>query len=248
MAPTLIESYIKDLSEWPHDGATRLTRFGFFLVSTYLIKVSEHQIVEPKDDIVRYITIEQVGTKMSDADLGNFILDLEEDGVDEKSIIRAILNQDIIDYTDNVTVARVGLRNYSFLENGRSIDCFQVAGAYTQPRDHRKGIMSRTYLFLLNWYDHLVCDDRQTIPGAKIWAGPMVRAGDVRIYNEKGETFEDVLGEKGIGRYTGFLPWNKGLVYSTASWEPNALQKTVQNFIVLIMSRDNCLKVGYVPL
>lgn len=248
MAPTLIESYTKDLSEWPHTGATRFIRFGFLLVSTSLFKVSEYQILKPEDDIVRYILIERVGVNISNAEFSNLILDLEDDGLSEQRIIRALLNSGALDYDQNVIVARVGLRNYSFVESGQSVDCFQVAGAYTQPKNHQKGIMSRTYLFLLNWYEHLVCDDMQTIPGARIWAGPIIRAGEVRIYNEKGESFEDVLGEKGMGKHTGFLPWNKGRLHSTDSWEPNKLQTTVQKFIVLVMSRSTCIKIGYVPL
>ncbi|ATZ95698.1 hypothetical protein [Dickeya fangzhongdai] len=247
MAPTLIESYIKDLREWPHTGATLFVRSGFLLASRSLFKVSEHEILDPEDDIVRYILIECVGAHISDAELSNLIFDHEDDGLDEQGIIQELFRSGIIDQTQNVTVGRVGLRNYSFVEGGQPVGCFQVAGAYIQPTNHHKGIMSRTYLFLLNWYEHLVCDDMQTIPGARIWAGPMVRAGEVRIYNEKGKLFEDVLGEKGIGRHTGFLPWNKGRLFDISSWEPNKLQAMVQKFIVLIISRGTCLRIGFIP-
>lgn len=87
----------------------------------------------------------------------------------------------------------------------------------------------------------------QTIPGAKIWAGPLVRAGEVRIYNENGKVSEDVLGEKGIGKHIGFMPWNKGRIYDVSGWLPNHLQTTVQKFIVLVISRDKSLKIGYMP-
>ncbi len=245
MAPTLIESYTKDLREWPHTGATLFVRSGYLLASTSLFKVSEHEILAPEDDIIRYILIERVGARIGDVELSNLILDHEDDGLDEQSTIQELFRAGIIDQTQNVTAGRVGLRNYSFVEDGQRIDCFQVAGAYIQPKSHRKGIMSMTYLFLLNWYEHLVCDDMQTIAGAQIWAGPMVRAGEVRIYNEKGESFEDVLGEKGIGRHTGFLPWNKGRMFDTSPWDPNKLQTTVQKFIVLIISRDSCQRIGF---
>lgn len=246
MAPTLIASYFKDLSEWPHNGDTRFVRCGFLLASRSLFKVSEHDILFPEDDIVRYILIECVGANISDTELSNRIFDLEEDGYNESEIIKHLLNSGDIDENQNSIVGRMGLRNYSFVEGGRQVGCYQVAGAFMQPKNHRKGIMSRTYLFLLNWYEHLVCDDMQTIPGARIWAGPLVRASEVRIYNEKGGSFEDVLGEKGIGKHTGFLPWNKGSLMDTSQWTPNQLQSTVQKFIVLIISRSACcLRIGY---
>lgn len=247
MAPTLIESYRKDLSEWPHTGDTRSVRFGFLLASRSLFKISEHEIIAPEDDVVRYILIERIGANIPDVELSNMILDYEDDGLNEQDIIQELLRSGVVDEANNVTTGRVGLRNYSFVEDGQDIDCFQVAGAYIQPTSHRKGIMSRTYVFMLNWYEHLVCDDMQTIPGARIWAGPMIRAGEVRIYNENGGSFEDVLGEKGIGRHNGFLPWNRGRLFDTSQWDPNQLQTTVQKFIVLIISRGTCLRIGFIP-
>lgn len=247
MAPTLIDKYSKDLSEWPHTGDTRFVRYGFLLASRSLFKVSEYEIIDPKDDISRYIVIERVGSSISDTKLSTNIFDLEDDGLTEQEIIENLLHSGVLDQSKNQVAGRVGLRDYSFMENSVEIKCHQVAGAYIQPSSHRKGIMSRTYLFMLNWHQHLVCDDMQTIPGAKIWAGPLVRAGEVRIYNEKGEAFEDVLGVKGIGRNVGFMPWNKGRVCDISGWLPNHLQSTVQKFIVLVISRDTSLKIGYIP-
>ncbi|MEZ2604893.1 hypothetical protein [Kluyvera intermedia] len=71
-----------------------------------------------------------------------------------------------------------------------------------------------------------------------------MRTGDVRIYNAKTEAFEDVLGEYGMGKNTGFLPWNRGLLLDPelSSWSPNKVQVNVQKFIVLIISR--CLRAS----
>lgn len=247
MAPTLTGQYSKDLSEWPHTGDTRFVRCGYLLASRSLFKISEHEIIEPEDDIRRYIVIERVGASISDTKLSTKIFDLQDDGLSEQAIIETILRSGVIDHSKNQVTGRVGLRNYSFMDNAVKIKCYQVAGAYIHPDSHRKGIMSRTYLFMLNWYGHLVCDDMQTIPGAKIWAGPLVRAGEVRIYNEKGDVFEDVLGEKGIGKHAGFVPWNKGQIYNVSGWHPNHLQTTVQKFIVLVISRDTSKEIGYMP-
>lgn len=248
MAPTLILRYSKDLSEWPHPGDTRFVRCGYFLTSRFLFKISEHEILPPfEDEIRRYIVIERIGSRVSEARLSTEILDLEDDGKTEQEIIQTLLKSTLIDHSKNTVAARIGLKDYSFVDTSGRIECYQVAGAFTMPSAHRKGIMSRSYLFLLNWYDHLVCDDMQTIPGAKIWAGPLIRGGEVRIYNENGEVFEDVLGEKGIGRHTGFLPWNRGRVSDVSGWRPNELQTTIQKFIVLIISRSTSLKIGFVP-
>ncbi|AXO74274.1 hypothetical protein BC497_30090 (plasmid) [Klebsiella variicola] len=74
-----------------------------------------------------------------------------------------------------------------------------------------------------------------------------MRTGDVRIYNAKTEKFEDVLGEYGMGKNTGFLPWNRGLLLDPelSSWLPNKVQINVQKFIVLIISRSSRTPVGW---
>lgn len=238
MAPTLDSSYAKDLSEFPHQGETRVARFGFLINEASLFKISEIDIIEPEDDICLYILMEQVGAHDQDK-LMAFILDKADDNVPENEIIKELLNSDLIDESKNSTAGRIALREYSFRENGVEIESYQVAGVETVRALRQRGLCYRTYLFLLHWYEHLVCDDKQTIPGAKIWAGPLMRSGDVRIYNAKTETFEDILGEYGMGKNTGFLPWNKGLLLDPelGPWLPNKLQVTVQKFIVLIISR-----------
>lgn len=175
-----------------------------------------------------------------------FILDKADDDIPEEDIIRELLRSGIIDESKNSIVGRIALREYSFVEDGNEVECYQVAGVETVKAIRQRGLCHRTYLFLLHWYEHLVCDDMQTIPGAKIWAGPLMRTGDVRIYNAKTETFEDVLGEYGMGKETGFLPWNRGLLLDAelSSWLPNKVQVNVQKFIVLIISRKTRTPVG----
>ncbi|MBJ8401656.1 MULTISPECIES: hypothetical protein [Citrobacter] len=245
MAPTLDSSYEKDLSEFPHKGETRNLRFGYILNEASLFKITEIEIIEPEDDNVRYIMIERVGATDHDA-VGEFILDSDDADISEQDTIRNLLDSDMLDETKNTVAGRIALRSYSFVENSRDIDCYQVSGVETTRALRQRGLCNKSYLFLLNWYEHLVCDDKQTIPGAKIWAGPLVRTGEVRIYNEKGMVFEDVLGDFGRGKSTGFLPWNKGTLqeYDLGPWRPNELQKTVQKFIVLIISRCTRSPVG----
>jgi hypothetical protein len=245
MAPTLEISYAKDLSEFPHQGETRNLRYGFLINEASLFKISEIDILDPEDDIRLYVLIERVGDANPDA-LGEYILDSGDKGLSEQDTIRELLKSDLIDESKNSIAARIALREYTFVDNGLGVDCYQVAGVETERALRQRGLCNRTYLFLLNWYEHLVCDDKQTIPGAKIWAGPLVRSGEVRIYNEKGMVFEDVLGDFGRGKNTGFLPWNKGMLqsYDLGSWQPNQVQVVVQKFIVLIISRSTRTPVG----
>ncbi|URR14399.1 hypothetical protein LT980_07375 [Citrobacter portucalensis] len=245
MAPTLDKSYEKDLSEFPHKGEIRNLRYGYILNEASLFKITEIEIIEPEDDNVRYILIELVGADDHDV-VGEFILDSDDNDINEQDTIRNLLSSGLLDETKNTVAGRISLRNYSFVENNEDIDCYQVSGVETIRSRRQRGLCNKSYLFLLNWYEHLVCDDKQTIPGAKIWAGPLVRTGEVRIYNEKGMVFEDVLGDFGRGKNTGFLPWNKGTLqeYDLGPWLPNELQKTVQKFIVLIISRSTRSPVG----
>lgn len=245
MAPTLDSAYSKDLSEFPHPGNTCVARFGFLINEASLFKISEIDIIAPEDDICLYVLMERVGSQ-NQGHLSEFILDRGDDGASEAEIIEELLRSGMLDESQNTVAGRIALREYSFIEYGNEISCYQVAGVETVKALRQRGLCYRSYLFLLQWYEHLVCDDTQTIPGAKIWAGPLMRTGDVRIYNAKTEAFEDVLGEYGEGKNTGFLPWNKGLLLTPelGSWLPNKVQVTVQKFIVLIISRNTRTPVG----
>lgn len=245
MAPTLDTAYSKDLSEFPHQGETRVARFGFLINEASLYKISEIEIIEPEDDICLYVSMERVGAH-DQGDLSEFILDRADEDAPEEEIIKEALQSGLLDESKNTIAGRIALRFFFKQKTAYEIDCYQVAGVETVRALRQRGLCHRTYLFLLHWYEHLVCDDKQTIPGAKIWAGPLMRTGDVRIYNAKTETFEDVLGEYGMGKNTGFLPWNRGLLLDPelSSWLPNKVQVNVQKFIVLIISRCSRAPVG----
>ncbi|HBR1318359.1 TPA: hypothetical protein L9L16_003981 [Klebsiella quasipneumoniae subsp. quasipneumoniae] len=247
MAPTLDSSYSKDLSEFPHPGETRVVRFGFLINEASLYKISEIQIIDPEDDICLYVSMERVGAN-DQKQLSEFILDRADEGATEEQIIKELLRSGLLDDSKNSIAGRIALREYSFVENDTEVECHQVAGVETVRKLRQRGLCHSTYLFLLHWYEHLVCDDTQTIPGAKIWAGPLMRTGDVRIYNAKTQTFEDVLGEYGMGKNTGFLPWNRGLLLDPelSSWLPNKVQVNVHKFIVLVISRCSRAPVGWI--
>ncbi|AUX74199.1 hypothetical protein [Erwinia pyrifoliae] len=250
MAPTLIASsfFNKNIGEFAHQGETRFVRFGYMVAATSLFKLTELELIAPEDDIHTYITIEQVGgTYGNQTAVSEKILDLKDDGISEAEIIGHLLASELLDENANIHAGRIALRSYCFVEDGNEVSCNQVAGVGVEEAFQKKGISSRAYLFLLNWFEHLVCDDTQTIPGAKIWAGTLIRACEVRIYNENGHVFEDVLGELGKGRNRGFLPWNKGMLTDVSTWQPNEVRPTAQKYIVLVISRDTSLTVGLLP-
>ncbi|AXO74165.1 hypothetical protein BC497_30095 (plasmid) [Klebsiella variicola] len=103
--------------------------------------------------------------------LSEFILDRADEGATEEEIIKELLRSGLLDDSKNSIAGRIALREYSFVENDTEVESYQVAGVETVRALRQRGLCHSTYLFLLHWYEHLVCDDNQTIPGAKIWAG-----------------------------------------------------------------------------
>ncbi|WP_147200828.1 hypothetical protein [Pantoea sp. CCBC3-3-1] len=255
MAPTLIASSLfhKNIGKFAHEGDTCLVRFGYLFTDQALYKLSQLELIEPEDEIHTYITIEQVGASDGNAGrISDTIIDMTFDDASDEEIIKRLLNSGFIDESNNIDAGRIALRSYSFTDdNGDEVAAPQVAGVKVERAFQQQGLSSRAYMFLLNWYEHLVCDDDQTVQGAKIWAARLYDICDVQIYNAKGQIFEGRLGERGEGgkgpERKGFLPWNKSTLVDLSHWAPNEVQKTVQKFIVLMISRDTSPPVGYCP-
>jgi hypothetical protein len=152
-----------------------------------------------------------------------------------------------LDETRNVVAGRIVLGCYYFTDDaGIEVEAPQIAGEKIERGLQQQGLTSRSYMFLLTWYEHLVFDEEQTVNGAKIWANRLYYQCDVRIYNGKGQVYEDRLSKLGIGA-KGFLPWNKGMHVDLSGWHPNEIQLTVQKFIVLIISLYTTPVVGFCP-
>ncbi|MGK3219079.1 hypothetical protein ACSLSV_26900, partial [Klebsiella pneumoniae] len=94
-----------------------------------------------------------------------FILDRADEGATEEEIIKELLRSGLLDDSKNSIAGRIALREYSFVENDTEVESYQVAGVETVRALRQRGLCHSTYLFLLHWYEHLVCDDNQTIPG-----------------------------------------------------------------------------------
>jgi len=247
---TLIPSsfFDKNIGKFAHKGETSLLRFGYLFTNDALYKLSQLELIEPEDEIHTYITIECVGAADDDkASITKTIAKMVDDDASDEEIIKHLLDSGYVDESKNVDAGRIALRSYFFIDDaGQEVEAPQVAGVKVERPFQQQGLSSRAYMFILNWFDHLVCDEEQTVPGAKIWAGRLYDQCDVRIYNGKGQVFEDRLSELGVGA-KGFLPWNKGMLVDLSGWTPNQVQQKVQKFIVLIISRDTSPSVGYCP-
>lgn len=250
MAPTLIasSSFDKNIGKFAHEGETCLRRFGYLFTSDALYKLSQLELIEPEDEIHTYITIDRVGAADDDyARITKAIIKLTAQDDSDEEVIRHLFDSGYLDETKNMPVGRIALRTYHFLDDaGCPVEAPQIAGVKVERGFQQQGLTSRSYMFLLNWYEHLVCDEEQTVKGAKIWANSLYDQCHVRIYNGKGQVFEDRLSELGVGA-KGFLPWNKGMHVDLSGWHPNEIQLTVQKFIVLIISRNTTPLVGFCP-
>lgn len=249
MAPTLVSpsSFDKDIGKFAHQGETCFVRYGYLFTNLALYKLTQLKLVDHKDEVHTYVTIDRVGAANNDyAAITDVILDMQ-DGASEVEIVEHLLTSGLLDESNNEPAGRIALRDYYFTDdNGEEVVAPQVAGVKVERPFQQQGLSSRAYMFLLNWFEHLVCDDDQTVQGAKIWAVRLYDICNVRIYNAKGQVFEDRLSELGVGA-KGFLPWNKGMLVDLNGWTPNEVQKTVQKFIVLIISRDTSPPIGYCP-
>lgn len=250
MAPTLIasSSFHKNIGKFAHEGDTCLLRFGYLFTRDALYKLSQLRLIEPEDEIHTYITIERVGAAEDNYDrITKTIAKMVDDDASDEEIIKHLLDSGYLDHTKNIAAGRIALRSYYFIDDaGYELEAPQIAGVKVERQFQQQSLSSRAYMFLLNWYEHLVCDEEQTIQGAKIWAVGLYDQCNVRIYNGKGLVFEDRLSELGVGA-KGFIPWNKGMLIDLSGWIPNEVQQTVQKFIVLIISRNTTQPVGFCP-
>ncbi|KTR46875.1 hypothetical protein NS303_17685 [Pantoea ananatis] len=250
MAPTLIASSLfrKNIGKFAHEGETCLLRFGYLFTTDALYKLCQLELIEPEDEIHTYITIERVGAAEDNyARITNIIAKMSGEDASDEEIIKHLLSSGYLDHNRNVDAGRIALRSYYFTDDaGYEVVAPQVAGVKVERAFQQQGLSSRAYMFLMNWFEHLVCDEEQTVQGAKIWASRLYDQCNVRIYNGKGQVFEDRLSELGVGA-KGFLPWNKGMNVDLSAWRPNQVQQVVQKFIVLIISRGATPNVGFCP-
>lgn len=244
--PTIIDAsqFDKNLNSFAHQGPTEVGRICYFISSNQLYKLTEINLIDPSDEIDTCVTIHLVNHQSGDDDVMALRVDeLYDDGNTESSIITTLLRES--NETLNRLVGRIALRKYSLLNYANEYESApQVAAVKVEREYQQRGIITASYLSLLNWYDYLVSDDYQTVSGAKIWANSLSVRADVQIYDGANECFCGILGPSAIGN-DGFKPWCSAPLTNLHSWAPNLLQDQPQKFIVLVLSREFSPEVGY---
>ncbi|MEI7366702.1 hypothetical protein PJ912_14840 [Pectobacterium colocasium] len=237
MAPSLIDSYSKELDKFPDCDSKTLIREGYIIAprTFSFIRLSEYQLTGL--NAPPYCL---VATEVGCGTEGWFELhsqELSSEGQSEQEIIEKLLTSGMENEEHDTVIARFAYRPYRFLaQNGEQVG-MQIKGAFVHSDLEQFGLARTVYGFLLNWYDHIVCDNKQTVYGARIWARGMLAVGRVQIYDANLPGFVDVLAEGGIG-YGRFKPWD-GLNLSQAQlsdWGDNHLNVESCTQIVNIIS------------
>ncbi|GAL58881.1 hypothetical protein EV102420_13_01380 [Pseudescherichia vulneris NBRC 102420] len=246
MAPSLIDSYSKELSKLPDYTSKTLTRQGYLIAprTHALIRLSEYQLTGI--NIPPYcLIVTEVGCG-TEGWYQEYALECSLDGQSEQEVIAELLDSGMEKDEDDTVIARFTYLPFGFQDSQGPQQGMQITGAFVKPGYDKKGLSSAVYGFLLNWYEHIVCDNKQTVPGAKIWARGMLTVGRVQIYNARIPKFVDVLAKGGIG-CGNVKPWD-GLNLTQAQladWGGNHLNhETCINVVNIISARDKNVQIG----
>ncbi|EER1100827.1 TPA: hypothetical protein ACN1CU_000319 [Escherichia coli] len=247
MSPSFIAEYSKVLSDFPECEAREKIRVGYMVNSDFsVLRLTEWSLIGSNYDYC--LTVSFVGDP--DADwLQEHAMDLDEQGYSEAEIVHSVreLVGDEQEDDDGIQIARFVYKRFQFRSQKGSHLGVQIKGAFVTPSKEQKGLARRVYNFLLNWHDHVVCDDHQTVYGARIWAVGMLLVGRVQIYDNLNKEFIDVLVEGGIGQ-NGVKPWDALLLNSEAQlrhWNPMAVSIDPSSQILTIISKeDRHIEVG----
>ncbi|MFJ5366668.1 hypothetical protein ACIPR9_16360 [Pectobacterium punjabense] len=237
MAPSLIDSYSKDLGNFPDCDSKTLIREGYIIAprTNSLVRLSEYLLTGL--NAPPYCL---VATEVGCGTEGWFELysqELSSEGKNEQQIIDQLLVSGMENEERDVVIARFVYQPYRFLVQDDEQIGMQIKGAFVHSDLEQFGLARTVYGFLLNWHDHIVCDNKQTVYGAKIWARGMLAVGRVQIYDANLPGFVDVLAEGGIG-HGRLKPWD-GLNLSQAQlsdWGDNHLNVESCTQIVNIIS------------
>lgn len=237
MAPSLIDSYSKVLGKFPDCDSNLLIREGYIIAPrTYsFVRLSEYKLTGLNAPPYCLVAT-QVGCGTEEW-FETYSQELFADGLSEQEIIDELLISGMENEEEDIVIARFAYRPYRFIaQEGEQIG-MQIKGAFVDPDYEQFGLARTVYGFLLNWYDHIICDNKQTVYGARIWARGMLAVGRVQIYDTSLPGFVDVLTEGGIG-HGQIRPWD-GLDLNQAQlsdWGENFLNVEPCNQIVNIIS------------
>ncbi|WP_224553194.1 hypothetical protein [Pectobacterium versatile] len=213
MAPSLIdEHYSKQLNIMP------LSLGGYSIIDNFNFATED-------GDVVRYVELCANGGEFDnllvvyllpsynvDYQIAEIERVMDEEGANAFEAAEHIIKIQIVDDTDNsCIVGRFAYNNFPFVGLDAK-ECLgkQIKGAYLEPPYDSARIGVTAYRFLLEKYQHLVCDNLQTILGASMWSGTMRKHGDVMIYDTVKKCFIEKLGDRAKGVCTGFIPWDIG--------------------------------------
>lgn len=244
--PTIIDSsqFGKNLNSFAHKGRVKCGRICYFTTAHQLYKLTEVILIDSQDEIDLCVSIEIVKDDSGNEDCFSSIIDeLEELDQTESEIVSFLLPK--INQANNTTIGRIALKKNSIATySGKYEDAMQVVAVKVKREYQQRGIVTSSYLCLLNWYDHLMSDDYQTVGGARIWANSLSVIVDVQVYDVANECYYGVLHPGGVS-HTGFVPWNSGNASNLHGWHPNALRENPKKFIVLVISNEYTVEIGY---
>lgn len=173
MAPSLIHGHSKNLSKFPGCTSKELIREGDIIAprSHSLIRLSEYKLTGADTPFCLVVTEVGCGT---DGWYEEYGLERSMDGQSEKEIIQELLGSGMENEENDCVIARFAYQPYHLQAHSGPQQGMQIKGAFVDPLLEQKSLARTVYGFLLNWYDHIVCDNKQTVYGAKIWARGML--------------------------------------------------------------------------
>ncbi|CNK75911.1 Uncharacterised protein [Yersinia frederiksenii] len=248
MAPSIIVGYSKNLSEFPECDSRDKLRVGYLISSDYsLIRLTEWALVNSPDKYQYCLTAVIIGGDDNDW-LQEIAIEMRQSGTDEAGIINYIRGLGAEDEDDDACEhsARFVYKSFQFRIQTENDIGVQIKGAYVHPSKEQKALARTIYAFLLNWHRHVVCDNHQTVYGAKIWAKGMLSVGRVQVYDDLQQQFVDTLALGGIGQ-AGVKPWDALLLseQQISHWNPNALSiDPASKILAIISASDRIDKVG----
>ncbi|HHL4119482.1 TPA: hypothetical protein ACQ7VF_005356 [Klebsiella pneumoniae] len=240
MAPSLIAAYNKVLADFPECEEREKIRVGYTVGSDFsVLRLTEWAL---KGSSYQYcLTVSVVGAPHNEW-LQEVAIELDDSGHEENHIvdtIRSLVGSEPED-DDGIQIARFVYKDFLFCSQQGSHVGVQIKGAFVDPGKEQKGLARLIYGFLLNWHEHLICDDHQTVYGARIWAVGMLNVGKVKVYDNIKKVFVDVLAEGGVG-IKGFKPWD-AMMLSEAQlrhWNPMHISINPSSQILTIISASD---------
>ncbi|MQL47508.1 hypothetical protein GEA64_05665 [Photorhabdus khanii] len=237
MAPNLISSYSKDLSKKPSCVSSNIIdEFYHLSPEDDLLKIIEYALAGSEYNY--YLEIIYMGCSTPDF-YSEHAECLRKCGYSTERIIDELLSLDMHESSEDALVGRVSYNDFNFVDKEITQTGKQIKGVYIDIDYQRAGLASSIYNILLLKHRYLICDSIQSLSGGSLWAGSIIKLGEVRIYDVIEKKFLDVLTPHGVG-VNGVVPWSALdlPVSELPKWEPRPLSPESCHHIVNIISKD----------